>query len=322
MTELVSADKMHKKENIKELDALTIKDIEAYGTDIQVSINETMSGILKQSRVIDMGQAGERLKELAEVSKSSKKTLALKGPLATLSRITGKYEKLESQMDQLEKNVDDTVNKLQLTLYNLEMNNEALTNYVTTLKEKEEALSVYASVLEERRDPDQARLQVTVRRLKDITTTRMMAEQNRIASAMNLQENKEATRQIADIKMNIIPIIKMQLINKVSSKIVSEAMEVKKSIYGYTNELMQMSAEDLDKTAEDLIEARTTSAYDIANFDKACGMMIKTIEKVAQSANTETQKNKEIIRRMQETAMRMNGLLNEQFIDGCIEEGV
>lgn len=322
MTELVNADKMHKEENIKELDALTIKDIEAYGTDIQVSINETMSGILKQSRVIDMGQAGERLKELAEVSKSSKKTLALKGPLATLSRITGKYEKLESQMDQLEKNVDDTVNKLQLTLYNLEMNNEALTNYVTTLKEKEEALSIYASVLEERRDPDQARLQVTVRRLKDITTTRMMAEQNRIASAMNLQENKEATRQIADIKMNIIPIIKMQLINKVSSKIVSEAMEVKKSIYGYTNELMQMSAEDLDKTAEDLIEARTTSAYDIANFDKACGMMIKTIEKVAQSANTETQKNKEIIRRMQETAMRMNGLLNEQFIDGCIEEGV
>ena len=44
-----------------------------------------------------------------------------------------------------------------------------------------------------------------------------------------------------------------------------------------------------------MIEARTSSAYDLESFDKACSQMIKTIEKVAQSATIETEKNKEII---------------------------
>lgn len=299
---------------VVDIDNMSIDQLEGYGKDTQAEINDTMSGILEESRIIDLGEAGDRLRELADVSKSSKRVLALKGPLASLANMVGRYDKLEEKMDNLEQNVDETVNKLNQTLNNLTLNNNALSDYVKALKEKEESLTEYVRVLEERNDPDQTRLQVAVRRLKDITTLRMMAEQNQVTSLVNLQENKEAARQIADIKTNIIPIIKMQLINKLSSKIAADAIVVKEEIYRYTNSLMVENMQDMSDTADKLIASRESSAYNLENFDKACGMMIDTIERVAKSATTETVKNKEVIRRMQETAKKMNDLVQEQLV--------
>lgn len=297
------------------LDALSIDELDAYGNETQVAINDTMKSILDDSRVIDLGSAGERLKELADVSKSTKKVLQLKGPLATLSKIVGKYDRIESQIDVLEVNVDDTVNKLNRTLQNLSLNNQALSNYVSNLKEKEEVLREYIELLEERDDLDQTRLQVVVRRLKDITTLRMMAEQNQVTSIVNLQENKEAARQISEIKTNIIPIIRMQLINKIGSKVAAEALLVKQEIYKYTNDLVLTNAEDMSKTADALIESRNTSVYSMENFEKSCDIMISTIERVANSAKLETESNKEIISRMEKTARKMNDLVQSQFLE-------
>lgn len=301
------------EKQVEHLDKMRVEEIESLGVDTQNDLNKAMSTILDESRVIDLGEAGDRLRELAVVTKSSKKALALRGPFATLTRLAGSYDKLENQMETLEENVDNTVSKLNKTLNNLSLNNDTLKKYVTALREKEESLTEYANVLEERNDPDQTRLQTTVRRLKDITTIRMMAEQNYISSVVNLQENKEAAKQIADIKTNIIPIIKMQLVNKISSKIAADAIAVKNEVYKYTNALMVEGVQDLDNTADQLIEARSSSAYDLESFDKACAQMIQTIEKVAKSAGLETEKNKEIIKRMKETAIKMNELVEKQF---------
>ena len=150
-----------------DIDNMSIEQIENYGKDTQAEINDTMSGILEQSRIIDLGEAGDRLKQLADVSKSSKRVLALKGPFANLANMVGRYDKLEAKMDSLEQNVDETVNKLNQTLTNLTLNNNALSEYVKALKEKEESLTEYVKILEERDEPDQTRLQVAVRRLKE-----------------------------------------------------------------------------------------------------------------------------------------------------------
>lgn len=297
----------------EKLDNLSIEQLELYGNDTQVDINSTMSNILEQTRVIDLGSAGDRLKELADVSKSTKKALALKGPFFTLTKMVGKYDKLESQLNTLESNVEVTVERLNNTLSVLMLNTETLGSYVQTLKEREGELSDYMQVLGERTVVDEKREQAVARRLKDITTLRMMAEQNQLSSILNLQENKETVRQVADIKTNIIPIIKMQLINKITAQVAANALKVKEDIYAYTNELMMQNVEDMDRNADVLIASRTSSAYDMDNFEKACEKMISTIEKVAKNASAETAKNKEVISRMQETAARMNRMVAEHL---------
>lgn len=295
------------------LDSLSVEQLELYGNETQMDINATMSNILEQTRIIDLGSAGDRLKELADVSKSTKKALALKGPFFTLTKMVGKYDKLESQLNILESNVETTVDKLNNTLGVLMLNTETLGTYVQALKEKEGELSDYIQALEERTVVDEKREQVVVRRLKDITTLRMMAEQNQLSSMLNLQENKETVKQVADIKTNIIPIIKMQLINKITAQVAANALKVKEDIYRYTNELMMQNVEDMDKNADVLIASRTSSAYDMDNFEKACEKMIHTIEKVAKNASVETAKNKEVVARMQETAARMNRMVSEHL---------
>lgn len=299
----------------KDLDSLSLQELEFYGSEAQVKINESMNEILSNSRVIDMGEAGDRLKELVTVSKQSQKVLALRGPFATITNMLGKYDKLESQMSRLEENVDVLVNKLNLTLCNLEINQQTLANYVENLKLNEEDLKEYIEVLEERDDSDTTRLQVVVRRLKDIVVLRTMAEQNRTSSLINLQENKEAATQIANIKTNILPIIKMQLVNKIGAKIAGEAMAIKDTIYAYSNDLMLQNMEDMDKVAQKLIDTRCSSPYDIDTFNKVCDGMIKTMQKVAQSASVETKKNLEVISRMEETSVKMSKLMEGVLIE-------
>lgn len=298
-----------------DLDSLSIQELEFYGSEAQVKINESMNDILSNSRVIDMGSAGDRLKELVVVSKQSQKVLALRGPFATITNMLGRYDKLESQMSQLEENVDNLIKKLTLTLGNLEINQQTLAGYIDSLKENEKDLQEYISILEQRDDPDKTRLQVCVRRLKDIIVLRTMAEQNRTSSLINLQENKEAATQIANIKTNILPVIKMQLVNKIGAKIANEAMAVKDAIYQYSNDLMVQNMEDMDRVASKLIESRCSSPYDIDTFNKVCDGMIKTMQKVAQSASIETKKNLEVINRMQETSVKMSKLMEGVFID-------
>ena len=58
---------------------------------------------------------------------------------------------------------------------------------------------------------------------------------------------------------------------------------------------------------------RLISAHSLSSESTTTGMMIDTIERVAKSAATETEKNKEVIRRMQETAKKMNELVQEQM---------
>ena len=82
---------------VNQYEHMTVQDIEGIGADIQSDISESMTGMLKQAKLIDLDSAGSKLQELSEVADSATR----KGKLYNLpifrspKRWLSRYESVE-----------------------------------------------------------------------------------------------------------------------------------------------------------------------------------------------------------------------------------
>lgn len=281
---------------------LSLEEIERYGSDVQADISESMSQLLQDTRCIDLGQTGNYLDELSSTSNSITRNLEPRGifkPFIRAKNWLAKFDNIEASIDSLDKNIQKEQEKLNTVLNGLYQSKEVLVDKLNDLTRVENDLSEYVGYLKDSEedgcDEDGLKLQAAVHRLKVITTTIAVTKQEINKTVLVIRENKEITNQLMEASENLVPMFKTMMMNVLATKANAEAVELKKSLVKTANKLVLDNAKQIEKTASDLIEGRMDTLIAPQTLTEANAILQRTIEKVIDSAKSETTTNLELI---------------------------
>ena len=279
---------------------LTLEEIEKYGSDVQMDISESMTKLLHDTKCIDLGATGNYLAELSTTSNSITRRLEPRGimkPFVKAKNWLSRFDNIESSIVKLDENIQKEQDKLNTVLNGLYQSKEVLSDKLDDLTKVQNDLTEYVEYLKNNQseEDDGLKLQAAVHRLKVITTTIAVTKQEIGKTVLVIQENKEITNQLMEASENLIPMFKTMMMNVLATKANAEAVQLKKSLVKTANKLVLDNAKQIEKTAEDLITGRTESLIAPQTLTEANDILQRTINKVIDSAKTETSVNLELI---------------------------
>lgn len=279
---------------------LTLEEIEKYGSDVQMDISESMTKLLRDTKCIDLGATGNYLAELSTTSNNITKKLEPRGimkPFVKAKNWLSRFDNIESSIVKLDENIQKEQDKLNTVLNGLYQSKEVLSDKLDDLTKVQNDLTEYVEYLKNNQseEDDGLKLQAAVHRLKVITTTIAVTKQEIGKTVLVIQENKEITNQLMEASENLIPMFKTMMMNVLATKANAEAVQLKKSLVKTANKLVLDNAKQIEKTAEDLITGRTESLIAPQTLTEANDILQRTINKVIDSAKTETSVNLELI---------------------------
>ena len=285
---------------IVEMKNLSLQEIEKYGSDVQMDISESMTKLLHDTKCIDLGATGNYLAELSTTSNSITRRLEPRGimkPFVKAKNWLSRFDNIESSIVKLDENIQKEQDKLNTVLNGLYQSKEVLSNKLDDLTKVQNDLTEYVEYLKNNQseEDDGLKLQAAVHRLKVITTTIAVTKQEIGKTVLVIQENKEITNQLMEASENLIPMFKTMMMNVLATKANAEAVQLKKSLVKTANKLVLDNAKQIEKTAEDLITGRTESLIAPQTLTEANDILQRTINKVIDSAKTETSVNLELI---------------------------
>lgn len=283
-----------------EMKNLSLQEIEKYGSDVQMDISESMTKLLQDTKCIDLGATGNYLAELSTTSNSITRRLEPRGimkPFVKAKNWLSRFDNIESSIVKLDENIQKEQDKLNTVLNGLYQSKEVLSDKLDDLTKVQNDLIEYVEYLKNNQseEDDGLKLQAAVHRLKVITTTIAVTKQEIGKTVLVIQENKEITNQLMEASENLIPMFKTMMMNVLATKANAEAVQLKKSLVKTANKLVLDNAKQIEKTAEDLITGRTESLIAPQTLTEANDILQRTINKVIDSAKTETSVNLELI---------------------------
>ena len=283
-----------------EMKNLSLQEIEKYGSDVQMGISESMTKLLHDTKCIDLGATGNYLAELSTTSNSITRRLEPRGimkPFVKAKNWLSRFDNIESSIVKLDENIQKEQDKLNTVLNGLYQSKEVLSDKLDDLTKVQNDLTEYVEYLKSNQseEDDGLKLQAAVHRLKVITTTIAVTKQEIGKTVLVIQENKEITNQLMEASENLIPMFKTMMMNVLATKANAEAVQLKKSLVKTANKLVLDNAKQIEKTAEDLITGRTESLIAPQTLTEANDILQRTINKVIDSAKTETSVNLELI---------------------------
>ena len=132
---------------------------------------------------------------------------------------------------------------------------------------------------------------------------------------MIIKENKEVTAQLSEAVNNLIPILKITMLNVIGAKTNDEALKLKKNLSKVVNQTMIANAKQIEKTADDLIDGRTKPLIEVSTIKDANDILQKAINKVRDNASTEVQANLDAIKQLQESIEAVNKFNGVELIE-------
>ena len=292
---------------------LTLEEIEKYGSDVQMDISESMTKLLQDTKCIDLGATGNYLAELSTTSNSITRRLEPRGimkPFVKAKNWLSRFDNIESSIVKLDENIQKEQDKLNTVLNGLYQSKEVLSDKLDDLTKVQNDLTEYVEYLKNNQseEDDGLKLQAAVHRLKVITTTIAVTKQEIGKTVLVIQENKEITNQLMEASENLIPMFKTMMMTVLATKANAEAVQLKKSLVKTANKLVLDNAKQIEKTAEDLITGRTESLIAPQTLTEANDILQRTINKVIDSAKTETSVNLELIDSLKESTDSIKAL--------------
>lgn len=293
------------------LEKMSLKELENYGVDIQDNIDEKSSEILEKAHMTDLGNTRESLDELQEIVTKQKKMLPTSvSPLRAIRRFTGKYEKVERRIDQINDAIQAQRNKLdEYVQYMLEQNNN-MGNAIIALREYEDNLSAYVDKLEEDKEGNMVRLQAASNRLKLLAGTRVNAEQAQLEGLIIIKANQESKYQLEQVTRNVMPILKMQAVNAIGIKANKESIEIAEKTRKITGDLIEKNAMDVKNMVDKLQANRTSSVVDEDKLEKAQSILVEALESVAKASEKEAEANLKIARDLRDKSKNNSSLIS------------
>lgn len=306
---------------VNQYERMTVQDIEQIGADIQSDISESMTGMLKQAKLIDLDSAGSKLQELSEVADSATR----KGKLSNLpifrspKRWLSRYESVESKLTSIGESIDAEQEKLQGVLNSLMESKDFLREKSSELYDCGVELQGYIDWLKSNpeQDEDGLKMQAAVNRLKVISTTEAVVKQEIVKSVLVIQENKEIQQQLNEAATNLIPMFNVMLMNTLASKANFEAVKIRKAMIKTANRLVVENAKQIEKTADELITGRQESLISPQSIMEANKILQDTVKKVLDSSKSETAQNMALIESLKASSDSLSSM--SLLVEGAIE---
>ena len=280
-----------------------------YGAKAQAKISQFSDSVLEDVKTKNTGEVGDLLAELvadiktfdAEVS-GPKKGLAkiFHSAKHEVDRIMAKYSKVESNIDVIEKKLEQQ--KLQMlkdiaifdTMYekNLEYFKE-ISLYIIAgekkLKEirENELPKLVAKAKETGEQIDAQRvndlenaLNRFEKKIYDLKTTRVISIQ--MAPQIRLLQNNgaELVEKIQSSLINTIPLWKNQMVLALGISNAKKALETQKAVTDLTNDMLKKNSETLKQGSIELAEQSERAVVDIETLQKTNKDLIETLDKV------------------------------------------
>ena len=306
---------------VNQYENMTVQDIEGIGADIQSDISESMTGMLKQAKLIDLDSAGSKLQELSEVADSATR----KGKLSNLpifrspKRWLSRYESVESKLTSIGESIDAEQEKLQGVLNSLMESKDFLREKSDELCNCGVELQGYIDWLKANPDADEdgLKMQAAVNRLKVISATEAVVKQEIVKSVLVIQENKEIQQQLNEAATNLIPMFNVMLMNTLASKANLEAVKIRKVMIKTANRLVIENAKQIEKTADELLTGRQESLISPQSIMEANKILQDTVKKVLDSSKSETAQNMALIESLKASSDSLSSM--SLLAEGAIE---
>lgn len=302
---------------------MDLQGIENIGVDIQHSISEQMSALLKDTKCLDIGKAGESLVDLSQTS--NKVTHRINTSLARkgiLQRVIMSPKRWLARFDNIEKSIDGICDVVDSEIERLDSILSGLINSVDVMRgnlsKLEESNSILKSIIKECEDnpecdPDGFKRQAAISRLKVLTTTSALTKQEISKAILVIQENKEVSNQLKEASSNLIPMFKTMMVNVVATKANEEALMLKKNLIKVADNMILNSAKSIAITAADLSEGRKESLISPATLSAANDVIQAAVERVLDSAKTESEVNLQVIKSLESSASQVKMLCDMEI---------
>lgn len=292
------------------MNSMSLEAIENYGSDIQLTISDQMTSMLKHTKAIDLDQTGKSLSDLSvETGAISKKMSAFeKFPVIfKTKKWLAKYDDVEGRINSLETGIEMEKTRLNTTLNSLY---ESLQFMQGSLKDLESCQAELEQLVDyyKENDADGLKLQASVHRLQIITTTVAVVKQECAKTILIIKENKEVTSQLAEAADNLIPIFKVMMMNVLGAKTNAEAVKLKKNLSKVANKVIIENAKQIEQTAEDLIRGREEPLISAKTVQEANSILQNAIAKVQSSALSEVSSNMDSIAQLQDSITKINSM--------------
>lgn len=302
------------------MEAMSLNDIEKYGTDVQNEISDGMSEILKSTKCIEIERTGRSLSDLSvETNSISKKIGAVqKFPVfMKTSKWLARYDSVEHRIASLETGVLEEKNRLNAVLDTMHENLQFMRGRLIKLEQCQSELQCMVEYYQ-KNDEDGLKLQAAMHRLKIITTTISVVKQECAKTILIIKENKEVTNQLAEASDNLIPVFKVMMLNAIGARTNAEAMQLKENLSKVANDIIVSNAKQIEKTADDLIKGREEPLISAKSIEEANSILQNAILKVQNSARTEIQANMGSVKRLENSIKQIDDLMQNGL--GGIDE--
>lgn len=294
-------------------ETLSVQDIESYGTDIQSDISSSITEMMKQAKLIDLDSVGNQLQELSDVADKAVKGSRLSNLpiLSSAKRWLKRYESVESRLASISKSVTEEQEKLEGVLSALMESKDYLRGKSVELGDCAMELQDYVDWLKvnPESDEDGLKMQAAVNRLKIITTTKAVVEQEIVKSVLVIKENKEIQQQLTETATNLIPMFNTMMMNTLASKANTEAIKIRKAMIKTANHLVVENARQIEKNADELVAGRTDSIVDQKSIQEANQILQKTVRKVIESSKVETTQNLALVESLKKQSSNLSSMI-------------
>lgn len=277
------------------LDSMSLSEIESYGKDIQNGISNDVSSLISGVRSIELGEVGKQVSDMVSSAQSIVKRTETKGILKVLNRPKKwleKYDTVENKINNLDSAVDTEIERLTTVLNGCYENGKMLEQRLAELEESEHILNEMLVAYE---GDDMFKINAATNRQKVLLNTIALIRQEIGKSMLVILQNKEITNQLIEARDNVIPYIKIILINTLASKANSEAIALKKSMKKIANAMVVQTAKEISANADEMIKGRNDTILDSASIQEANKILVQTYEKIRGSMKDETESNRQLV---------------------------
>lgn len=287
---------------MKDIRDMSISEIDNYGADIQEIMKDASASILNKTNMISLGDTKQELNELYDISNKHKKIMlpVVGKPLQRIRSLTTNYSKIQNRLDSINNAMEAQKERIDEHIEYMNEQIKNLDSILENLRDCENNLDVYAHELDESNLSDQTMIQAVSSRLRNINTTRIMAEQAQAEALMILAEQREAKRQLDEVIKNAIPAIQMQAVNSVGMRVNKETQEIISKSRDIIGNIVVQNAMEVKNMAEELQNNRTKSIVDDEKLIMAQGILEDALKCVTEASELEAKSNMRMIGELQE----------------------
>ena len=295
----------------KKLDISDSTQVLQYGAKAQSKISQFSDSVLEGVKTKGAGEVGTLLADLvaqiksfdADISSDEGKSFLgklFKNAKKQLDTIIAKYSKIETNIDSIEKNLEN--HKLQMlkditifdTMYekNLEYFKEISLYIIAGDKKLEELRNVVLPELKKKAEESGEQLDVqkvqdmenTINRFEkkiyDLKTTRIIAIQ--MAPQIRLLQNNDAelVEKIQSSITNTIPLWKNQIVLALGINNAKQALGAQKAVSELTNDMLKKNSELLKQGSIEIAQESERAIVDIETLKKTNQDIIETLDQV------------------------------------------